>query len=276
MSEVDESDCILITGAASGIGRHLAGRLLEDGHRVVCTDIDREAVEQWIGEGDYPQRQVCVQRLDVRQPDDWAEAFDRACEQFDQVDVLMNVAGYLKPCWLEKVTDADVDMHIDVNVKGVIYGTRAAAARMVERGDGHIINIGSLASLTPVPGLSLYGASKFGVRGFSLSVAEELRAKGVDVSVVMLDAVKTPMLDLQVDHEEAALTFSGRRPLELSEVEQLMVEDVLKQRPLEVTLPRTRGWLARFAGLVPDVVRLMQPLLERRGRNAQQKFESSD
>jgi len=62
----------------------------------------------------------------------------------------------------------DIEMHFDVNTKGVILGTRAAAKRMVARRDGHVINVGSLASLAAVPGIALYSASKFAVRGFSL------------------------------------------------------------------------------------------------------------
>lgn len=270
------SKVVLLTGGASGIGKHLAGRLTERGHRVFCTDVDVEGMHRWIERHDVSSAQLATQKLDVRQPVDWKRAVDGAIRTFGSIDVVMNIAGYLCPGYLCEVGPGEVDMHIDVNLKGVIFGTRVAARRMVEQGYGHIINVGSLASLTPVPGLSLYGASKFGVRGFSLSAAEELRSQGVDVSVVLLDAVETPMLELQADCEEAALTFSGSRPLELREVEQLIVDEVLVDRPLEVTLPRRRGLIAKFAGVLPDLVRLLRPLLEKRGRSAQQNWESSD
>lgn len=276
MSSSETCDVVFITGAASGIGRCVARRLLDDGHRVFCTDIDREGMQQWIRREGYSSGQVAARKLDVRQPVDWKRCMDEAGETFGGVDVLMNVAGYLRPGYADEATAADVDMHIDVNLKGVIFGTRIAARKMVEQGHGHIINIGSLASLTPVPGLSLYGASKFGVRGFSLSVAEELRDRGVDVTVVMLDAVKTPMLQLQAGCREAALTFSGPRPLELEEVQRLMVDEVLVDRPLEVTLPKSRGLMARVAGMIPDLARWMRPLLERKGRQVQQNWNSSN
>ncbi len=268
-----EADVIFMTGCASGIGRHLSKRFLDRGHRVFCTDIDREGMQAWIGDSDYSTAQVALRKLDVRQPGAWKKAVDEAVTTFGGIDVMMNVAGYLRPCYIEAVEPVDVDMHLDVNVKGVMFGTQVAAARMLEQGSGHIINIGSLASLSPVPGLSLYAASKFAVRGFSLSVAEELRSGGVDVSVVLLDAVKTPMLDLQAGCEEAALTFSGPRPLTLEEVEELMVEEVLPKRPLEVTLPRSRGMMARVAGVAPEVTRLLAPLLTRLGRRAQKNYE---
>ncbi len=267
---------VFMTGCASGIGRHLSKRFLDDGHRVFCTDIDREAMTRWISRDDVPAGQVAVRKLDVRQPTEWKRAIGEATKTFGDIDLMMNIAGYLRPGYLCDVTAADVDRHIDINVKGVMFGTQAAAEVMVDQQSGHIINIGSLASLSAVPGLSLYGGSKFAVRGFSLAAAEELRGRGVDVSVVLLDAVKTPMLDKQASCEEAALTFSGRRPLELEDVEELIVDDVIPRRPLEVTLPKSRGLVARMAGLMPDIARLVEPFLRRRGRRAQQEYEVND
>lgn len=264
---------MFLTGCASGIGRHLSKILLDQGHRLYCTDIEIEAVNQWVEEGDYTSAQVATRKLDVRQPLEWKKAIDDAVKTFGDLDVVMNIAGYLRPGYIDKVVPADVDMHIDVNVKGVIFGTRAAAARMIEQGHGHIVNVGSLASLSCVPGMSLYCASKFAVRGFTLSVAEELRKHHVDTTVVLLDAVKTPMLDLQADYEEAALTFSGDRPLTLKDVEEVFVDDVLRKRRLEVVLPRGRGMMARFAGMAPEITRFLAPTLMRRGREAQEDYE---
>lgn len=267
---------LFMTGAASGIGKHLSQKLLDQGHRVYCTDIDLSALNRWVEEGDYDSGQVATAKLDVRQPLDWKRTLDEAEKTFGKLDVVLNIAGYLRPGYVHEVALAEVDMHIDVNVKGVIFGTREAAMRMAESGTGHIINMGSLASLSCVPGMSLYCASKFAVRGFTLSVAEEMRAQNVAVSLVLLDAVKTPMLDLQADFEEAALTFSGNRPLTLLEVEKLFFDCVLPTRPLEVTLPRSRGAMARLANMAPDMTRFLAPMLIRRGRAAQGIYESEE
>src|SRR6185295_6401487 len=111
------------------------------------------------------------------------------------------------------------------------------ARRMIPAHRGHIVNIGSLASLSPVPGLSLYVASKFAVRGFTLSAAMELREHGVSVTLIMPDAVETPMLDKQVAYKEAAMTFSGQRPLTVHDIERLIVDTVLPYKPLEAAIP---------------------------------------
>jgi 3-oxoacyl-[acyl-carrier protein] reductase len=186
--------------------------------------------------------------------------------------VVLNIAGFLRPGYVRDFTAKDVDLHFDVNAKGTILGTRAAALRMIPRRSGHIVNFGSLASLAPVPGLSLYSASKFAVRGFSLAAATELREHGVAVTVIMPDAVKTPMLDLQVDHEEAALTFSGERALTVEEIARLLIKRVLPHRPMEVAFPATRGFLARVANSAPEVSRLLAPVLKRRGLKRQRKI----
>lgn len=128
-----------------------------------------------------------------------------------------------------------------------------------------------LASLAPVPGLSLYTASKFAVRGLSLAAATELKPHGVAVTVVMPDAVQTPMLDLQVHYDEAALTFSGDRPLTVEDVERLVLTKVLTQKPLEVAFPLSRGALARAANTAPGVTSLIAPMLLQRGLATQER-----
>ena len=88
-----------------------------------------------------------------------------------RIDVLMNVAGIIAPGKVHEITADRMLSHLDVNARGVMLGTQAAARQMVRQGQGHIINIASLAGLAPIPGIAPYTASKFAVRGFSLAVA---------------------------------------------------------------------------------------------------------
>ncbi|MRG93210.1 SDR family NAD(P)-dependent oxidoreductase [Polyangium spumosum] len=264
---------LVLTGCASGIGAHMTGVFARRGDAVVATDVDLAALERRAAEGAWGANVRRV-KLDVREEADWEAALDLAEREGGGPDVVMNIAGVLKPGWVTDLTAADVDFHLDVNVKGTVLGTRAAAARMIRRGrGGHIVNIGSLASLAPVPGLSLYAASKFAVRGFSLAAAMELARHEIAVSLVMPDAVQTPMLDLQVDHDEAAMTFSGPRPLTVEDVERALVDEVLPKRPLEITLPLGRGVLARAANTAPAASRWLEPILMKKGRKAQERIK---
>jgi 3-oxoacyl-[acyl-carrier protein] reductase len=266
-------EVVLLTGGASGIGLHLAGVLADRGYRVMATDIDEAALSRRALERGWDSGRVVLRRLDVRSAAAWEEALDAAEQAFGDVDVVMNVAGVLRPAYVRDLRPEDVELHLAVNVTGTVLGTRAAARRMVPRRAGHIVNFGSLASLAPVPGLSLYSASKFAVRGFSLAAADELREHGVAVSVIMPDAVQTPMLDLQVEYEEAALTFSGDRALTVDEIGRLMVDVVLPRRPMEVAVPPLRAFLARVANTAPAAAQALRPLLARKGRRVQERIK---
>jgi NADP-dependent 3-hydroxy acid dehydrogenase YdfG len=264
----------LVTGAASGIGKHLVGALFRRGEAVLAADLDAAGLERAAAADKWGER-VKLQRLDVRSAPEWEAALAKALEHFGQVDVLLNVAGVLKPGKAWEVEVNDVDLHFDVNVKGVIHGTRVVGRYFVAQKRGHIINLGSLASLAPAPGLSLYAGSKFAVRGFSLAASQELAPHGVALTLIMPDAVQTPMLDLQVDYPEAALTFSGSQPLTVEDIERVLFEVVLPERPLELALPWSRGFLSRVALVAPGLMRRFEPLLNARGRRAQEKAKKS-
>lgn len=256
----------LLTGCASGIGRHLATVLArDDSARLVLTDINLPALEAYAERQDWDPRRVVLRPLDVRDSTGWNEAVSTAVTQFGRLDVLFNIAGYLQPAWMHESTAEHISLHMDINAKGVMFGTHAAARQMIEQGDGHIVNFASIAGVAPVPGISLYSASKFAVRGFSIAVARELRPHNVYVTVVCPDAVQTPMLDLQVDYEQAALTFSGSRPLTVEEIERVVLQRVLARRPLEVTIPFSRGWLAKLASIAPNISGALLGRLRRKG-----------
>jgi len=265
---------MLLTGCASGIGRHLTGALSARGHRIVATDLDEAALAREADARGWDRARVKLSRLDVRREEDWEAALD-AAQGLGRLDVVMNIAGYLQPAYVADIASRDVDLHFDVNAKGVVLGTRAAARRMIPAGRGHIVNVGSLASLAPVPGLSLYSASKFAVRGFTLAAATELRRHGVAVTLIMPDAVETPMLDKQVPYEEAAMTFSGPRALTVHDIEALVVDHVLPHRPLEAALPRSRAFLARVANAAPAAVQRIAPSLLHKGRKAQERIKQN-
>jgi NADP-dependent 3-hydroxy acid dehydrogenase YdfG len=259
----------LLTGAASGIGRHLAGVLLGQGHRVLATDVDAAALARAASEDGWAKDGVLLRVLDVRSVVHWEEALAEALLRFGRLDVLLNVAGYLKPGAGWAASAEDVDAHVDVNLKGVVHGTRIIGRHFVKQRAGHVVNVGSLASMAAVGGLTLDCATKFAVRGFSLASAFEMREHGVAVTLLMPDAVQTPMLDLQLDYPEAAITFSGSRPLGVEDVARLVVDVVLPKRPLEATLPFSRGLLAYLATLLPGLTPLLAPALARKGRQAQ-------
>jgi 3-oxoacyl-[acyl-carrier protein] reductase len=262
----------LITGAASGIGRHLATVLADDGRWVMATDVDEAGLERSARQKQWDVTGVRTAVMDVTEPDDWRRVVDRVVEERGRLDVLINAAGYLEPGYVHEIDPDEIELQVDINLKGTMYGTRIVGEQMVDQETGHIVNFGSLASMAPVPGLGIYSGSKFGVRGFTIAAAQELRAHEVDVTVVMPDAVDTEMLEKQADYEEAAISFSGSDPLTVEDIEEAMFERVLPDRPLEVALPATRGGIARLTNLVPQVLRLFDPLFRKLGLSGQKAY----
>lgn len=259
---------VLLTGCASGIGQHLARSFAARDYEVIATDI---------APIDDPllttANNVRIARLDVRDEANWQTVVEGALNDFGRIDLLLNVAGYLLPGYVENLAAVEIDRHLDINVKGTVLGTHIVAQHMVAQRSGHIINFGSLASLAPAGGLALYVTSKFAVRGFTLAIANRLRQQGVAVTLIMPDAVATPMLDLQTGYDEASITFSGFKTLTTDDIERAVFERILTRKPLEVSLPRERGILARFSNVVPRSVALLEPVVERFGRNKRLKYK---
>jgi 3-oxoacyl-[acyl-carrier protein] reductase len=269
-------DVFIVTGCASGIGRAVTGQLARRGHRVLATDVDEQGLAEVAKADGWPDERVVCRRLDVRDLQHWRVAIEEVESRWRRLDALLNVAGYLEPGWVHAFDPAAVAKHFDINVEGLMLGTRLAAERMVAQKSGHIVNVASIAAFAPVPGLSLYSASKYAVRAFSLAAAIELREHGVAVTVVCPDAVATPMLDRQEDYREAAVTFTAPRVLSADEVAREIVGPVLDKRPLEVALPKRRKWLARTADLVPELGAVVRPFFERQGRARQRRRRGED
>jgi 3-oxoacyl-[acyl-carrier protein] reductase len=262
---------VILTGAASGLGLHFVNAALERGMSVIATDIDQRRLQERAAEFRWPEDRVLCMRLDVRDAIGWQTVADTAFHRWGRIDVLMNIAGFMKPGYLVDTSTEEVDRHFDINVKGLIHGSRIVGRAMVRQGSGHIINIASMAALAAIPGIGLYSSSKFAVRAVSLILAEELRDKGIAVTVVCPDAIETPMLVLQESYEEAALTFSGGKPLTVEDVGKVVFGKVLRDRPLEVFVPLDRGLLAKFANLLPSVSSGTASYLRKLGLRAQRR-----
>jgi len=273
----------LVTGCASGLGRHLTGALLHRGERVIATDLDLQALQRAAAEDGWVADRTALLPLDVTSSEAWDQALAAGLQRFGpRLDVLINNAGHLQPGWVHEVTTEQIERHLGVNSRGVILGTRTAARVMLEQeaaadGDGrglrgHIVNIASLAGVAAIPGISLYSASKFAVRGFSLAAAEELAPHGIAVTAICPDAMHTPMLELQVDYEEAALSFSTPRILAVEDIERVLVEKVLPKRPVECLVPFSRGWTAKVASAWPRLARPIARRLWKVGERRRRKW----
>jgi NAD(P)-dependent dehydrogenase (short-subunit alcohol dehydrogenase family) len=241
----------VVTGAGRGLGRCIAERLAKRGHHVVVTDIDgaaASATAALIGGTALAQ--------DVRDPDSHRAAA-RAASEHGPLAVWVNNAGVLAVGDAWSMTDADVRRMVEINLLGVIWGCHAALDHMTE---GHILNLGSMSSLTPAPGLAVYGATKHGVLGYSLSLAGELRraSRPITVSTLCPDAIAGDMTRSVAHDPAAGLLFSAGNQLTLDAVADAAIAQ-LERGQLVRTLPAYRAALVHLLRPFPQ---LGLPLLE--------------
>lgn len=268
------SKTFIVTGASGGIGIEIVRRLLEEGAIVIATDINTKSLEELKKEFSHYQDKLITEILDVRKPELWDKIISLAKKQTAPFYCLINSAGVILPGYIINTTHKEIDFHIDVNTKGVMIGSQAAAKYFVEKRNGHIINIASLAGISPIPGIALYSASKFAVRGFTLALAMELEQYNVNVTCICPDAVATPMFDLQKDYEEAALTFSGSKPLSAGEIADIVI-DTIGNKKMEITVTGFRGFQAKLASMFPALASKVVSILRSKGIRNQEKFKSS-
>ena len=263
---------VFITGCANGIGRHLATAFYQRGDAVVVTDVDEEGINALTATWDADR--LLVARLDVRSLSNWQEVINQALDRWGRIDIGLNVAGVLRAGYTYAFDPADIDFIFDINVKGVLIGSRLLAAQMVKQGSGHLINMASLAALSPVLGMSLYSSSKFAVRAFTLAAAGELCDKGVRVSVICPDLVDTNMMTQQIDQPEAALSFTGPRTLTVADVAKAVFRDALEWNRVEITIPASRGWLSKLGNVFPGLTFRASKALFKKGGKKQKQYAS--
>ncbi len=244
----------VVTGAGRGLGREIAVGLARKGYQVLVTDIDEVAARHTaVTIGGRAMRQ------DVREPASHRE-IARAAMERGPLRVWVNNAGVLETGAAWELDEVQVRRHIDVNVLGVIWGARAAVEAMRQSG-GHIINIASMSSHVPAPGLAVYGATKHAVLGFSTSLEGDLRAAKlpIRVSAVCPDAIDTDMVREVADSGDADILFSAAHLLTAERVAKVVVELVDRPR-LVVSLPLSRAALAHLMRPFPALgLRLLEP-----------------
>jgi 3-oxoacyl-[acyl-carrier protein] reductase len=257
---------VVITGAASGIGRHLVDRMDQMDCRIMATDVNADAMDAHAEQAGWSQNTI-RRKLDVRDSDQWKNILDETVQAWGQLDIMMNIAGFAIQGFAHDMPLKHIDLHLDINAKGAILGTHFAAAQMVKQGSGHIINMGSLAGMAPVPGTSLYSASKFALRGFSLAAARELRPLGVYLTYVAPDLVDTPKLITQLHHDRnaAAVGFSAPRILTVDDISRVVLGKVIKKKPLEAAIPGHRGALCKIGGMFPGLTSSLFKFMAKQG-----------
>jgi short-subunit dehydrogenase len=181
----------LVTGAAGGIGSALAERLVRDGSNIALVDRNAEGLHDLANRLRVrrPDRVVTAIVADLSEPDAPADVVAEALAQHGRLSLVVNNAGVALAGRFEQVSIADVDWLLAINLRSVLAVTSAALPSLAP--GAQIANISSLFGIVAPVGNSVYSASKFGVRGFSMALRTELAPRGIGVTTVYPGGIKT-------------------------------------------------------------------------------------
>lgn len=218
---------VLITGGSSGIGRSCAWFFAEEGAKVIMTSRKLENVELAAREiGELFSCNILPLELDVRNREEVERQIGSLPEKFADIDILVNNAGLA--LGLDKVHEGDTedwDTMIDTNVKGLLYMTRMVVPGMVERGYGHVINIGSTAGIHAYPGGAVYCATKTAVRFISDGLRMDLVDKPVRVTNIQPGMTETNFSNVRFkgDTAWAARVYEGLEALTADDIAHIVL-----------------------------------------------------
>lgn len=181
----------IVTGAGSGIGRSTALLLDAAGYKLALVGRTESKLKQT---ADQLTRPSLVIPCDLCDPGDCADVIRKAQQWFNRIDVLANVAGDAPNLTLDKVTPAIWRRCIDTNLSAAVHLTAAAWPLFKQQQSGMIVNVSSMASISPFPGFAIYAAAKAGLNMFTLATAKEGKPLGIQAVAVAPGAVETPML----------------------------------------------------------------------------------
>lgn len=187
-----EDKVAIVTGAGGGIGLEIAKRFLEEGAKVVATDLNVETIHAEIKE--YG-KQLLVVKADITNDRQIADLIHQTLERFETIDTLVNVAGIAQSATpIENVTNETWDRIMAINTKSLFLSSRAVVATMKKQHKGSIINVASISAVRPRPGLNAYVASKGAALAFTKALAIELADNRIRVNAINPGPSDTNML----------------------------------------------------------------------------------
>lgn len=229
---------VVVTGGARGIGAAMVKALVREGAKVVIGDLDLATAE-----ATAKQLGAMALHVDVTDPAGFTKFLDEAESRQGPIDVLINNAGIMPLGRFEDEDDVSTMHQLEINLHGVIHGTREAVKRMRPRATGHIVNVASAAGKAGFPGAATYCATKHGVVGLTEAVRLELRGSGIEMTLVMPAIVATELT--------AGIKNNGMVKTATPEQVASATVDALKNPRFEVFVPKSVGTFNRIGRLLP-------------------------
>jgi 3-oxoacyl-[acyl-carrier protein] reductase len=254
---------VIVTGGSGGIGNAIVNRLSNCEANVI-------SVFHHNLPANISDENVFWFQSDLTRSEEWERLLNYTLEKFRKVDVLVNCAGILEPGEFCSIDISQLRKMVELNLTSVLIGILKTSVIMKDQGYGHIINIGSLGGIVPMPYSSVYSATKFALRGFSLSLFEELKGTNVKVSLITPGSVITKMLDYEAQAENSAISFLGK-PISPAKVAESVLKLINKTK-VELIIPRSQSISSKLLVFSPKVFSVAYKLLHRLGLSGKRKY----
>lgn len=272
MRRAPHAGAIVVIGAANGIGAATARRLGSAGAGLVLADIEADPLHRLASAIRLAGGRAIPCPTDVRDTAALTTLLATATGSYGAVAAVINCAAVICPATITESGADDIRRQVDTNLTGTMLVARTFVSYFRDRRAGHLITVASLGGLAPMPGESVYCATKFGVRGFSQALALELRGTGVSVSCVCPDSADTDQLRIEARHATSTMAFTSA-PMDADDVAHAIIRTLVRPRR-EVLVPGARGLLVQLLTWWPGVFALLYPLLDRIGRRGQERFRA--
>jgi 3-oxoacyl-[acyl-carrier protein] reductase len=259
-----ENYIVVIAGASGGIGSAIISSLSEQVSTIICLNRKHEKISI------SKNTKIIYIKTDLDRFENWEKVVNRIIKEFKKIDVFINCIGKTITGSLNNQQIDEIEKLFSVNLMLHIYGLKAIIPVMQQQQNGHIIEIGSLGGLVPMPFVSTYSASKFALRGLVLSIREELKNTGVIVSLLNPGSVDTQMLYKESDNPEAVISFAENIISPETVAESVFY--LINHHKAEMTIPVSNGCLALIINHYPNLFHWIYPILNYIGSKRRKSY----
>jgi short-subunit dehydrogenase len=267
-----EDKVFVVTGAGNGVGRALTLALLRSGAKVAAVDISETFLKETVKVAKAKKDQLGIFVLDITDEKAVEKLPEEVLKTFGQIDGVINNAGIIQPfVKIINLQKKDIDRVMNINFFGTLSMIKAFLPHLIKRPEATLVNISSMGGFVPVPGQTLYGASKAAVKLLTEGLYSELKGTGVCVSVVFPGAIGTNIsknsgVDMNLSKEEAEKMAKSQKTLSPEQAADIIVTQAVKKGKFRVLvgkdakmLDRLSRWFPKFAA--DTIAKAMKNLL---------------
>lgn len=244
---------IVVTGAGSGMGRELALELLTRGARVAALDMNEDAVLETTRLAPDAKDKISTHVANITDRAMVERLVDEVIEHHGTVDGIINNAGIIQPFIdVNDLSYEKIEQVMNVNFYGTLYMVKSFLPELLKRPEGHILNISSMGGFLPVPGQSIYGASKAAVKLMTEGLRSELLDTNVGVTVAFPGAIKTNIMkNSQVERKTTTDTSGREHKLTLADDAAKMMIDAIEDNAYRVMVGNDAKMMDRMYRVMP-------------------------